>query len=232
MIGKTPQNLESFPVPVTGQVIPRGWFARLVAFMNSLVLHGDGQYLAVKHTMGGQTIAPTPALIQALGRAGGTPGGGGSGLQAAVTGGTASVSVSGSTALQIAPANANIQLSGGSNGELLIGASAMTGLPDYASQSWDGFEVASGSTVSKVYNESRWLVGRIHCFTGASYSGTFDIEISGRTITLFDFSCNSDWYSSFSISVPFLFFVPAQTSFDLIASPTFVNTTVNAFPTI
>ena len=77
MINKTPTNLDKFPVPVSGQKIPGGWFARLVSFINSLVLHGDGQYLTVKHTQAGQTIAPTPALLQALGNGGAPPAAGG-----------------------------------------------------------------------------------------------------------------------------------------------------------
>ena len=79
MINKTPTNLDKFPVPVSGQKIPGGWFARLVSFINSLVLHGDGQYLTVKHTQAGQTIAPTPALLQALGQRGAPPAAGGGG---------------------------------------------------------------------------------------------------------------------------------------------------------
>lgn len=79
MINKTPTNLDKFPVPVSGQKIPGGWFARLVSFINSLVLHGDGQYLTVKHTQAGQTIAPTLALLQALGQRGAPPAAGGGG---------------------------------------------------------------------------------------------------------------------------------------------------------
>lgn len=79
MINKTPSNLDHFPVPVAGQEIPRGWFARLVSFMNSLVLHGDNQYLAVKHGANGTTIAPTTKLIDALNRSGTPPSAGGGG---------------------------------------------------------------------------------------------------------------------------------------------------------
>lgn len=77
MINQTPNNLDKFPEPVAGSVIPRGWFGRLVRFINSLILHGDGQFLTVKHTMDGQTIAPTPALLQALGQSGAPPSAGG-----------------------------------------------------------------------------------------------------------------------------------------------------------
>lgn len=79
MINKSPTNLDKFPVPVTGQEIPKGWFARLVSFINSLVLHGDGQYLAVSHNMSGTTIKPTPALLQLASGRGSAPSSGGGG---------------------------------------------------------------------------------------------------------------------------------------------------------
>ena len=79
MINKTPSNSDQFPVPVVGQLIPRGWFPRLVAFMNSLVLHGDNQYLAVRHDMNGTTISPTKKLIDALNHSGTPPSAGGGG---------------------------------------------------------------------------------------------------------------------------------------------------------
>lgn len=77
MINKSPTNLNKFPVPVTGQEIPKGWFARLVSYINSLVLHGDGQYLAVTHNMSGTTIKPTPALLQLASARGAAPSSGG-----------------------------------------------------------------------------------------------------------------------------------------------------------
>jgi hypothetical protein len=76
MINQTPNNLDKFPEPVAGSAIPRGWFGRLVRFINSLILHGDGQYLTVKHTRDGQTISPTPALLQELGQRGAPASGG------------------------------------------------------------------------------------------------------------------------------------------------------------
>ena len=66
-----------FPVPVSGQQIPRGWFARLVRFMNSMVLHGDGSYTEVKHTDDGTFVTLTNAARDALNRASGRPGGSG-----------------------------------------------------------------------------------------------------------------------------------------------------------
>ena len=64
---------EKFSVPVSGQPIPRGWFARLVRFMNSLVLHGDNQYTQVNRTEAGTTVTLTPSLINELTKAAAPP---------------------------------------------------------------------------------------------------------------------------------------------------------------
>lgn len=72
--------MEPFPEPVSGQPIPRGWFARLVRRMNMLRLRGDGRFFAVSDSPSGQRIAPTPALLQLLDRASGAPSSVGSGV--------------------------------------------------------------------------------------------------------------------------------------------------------
>ena len=66
MIGKEPESLDKFAIPVSGQPIPRGWFARLVAFMNSLVLRGDNQYFLVSHSNAGTTISPSKKMVDLL----------------------------------------------------------------------------------------------------------------------------------------------------------------------
>jgi len=68
---------EKFPVPVSGQPIPKGWFARLVRFINSLVLSGDEQYVMVKRTDGGTTITLTPSFVNDLKNAAAPAAGGG-----------------------------------------------------------------------------------------------------------------------------------------------------------
>lgn len=72
MIAKEPDSLEKFPVPVTGQEIPRGWFSRLVAFINSLVLRGDNQFFCVSRSNAGTTISPTKKMIDLLNDRGGS----------------------------------------------------------------------------------------------------------------------------------------------------------------
>ena len=79
MLSPNPDNLDRFPEPVSGQPIPRGWFGRLVRFVNSLVLHGENQCFVVKHSPNGTTIAPTTALLDALFRSSGSAPAAGSG---------------------------------------------------------------------------------------------------------------------------------------------------------
>ena len=74
---------DSFPVPVSGKPIQRGWFGALVRFVNSLRLRGDGRYFMVSRNLGGTTIQPSTALLQALDRsAGAAPSAGGGGPSA------------------------------------------------------------------------------------------------------------------------------------------------------
>lgn len=92
--------MSKFPVPVSGEKIPHGWFANLVRFVNSLTLRGDGRYTMVSRNESGTTVTLTPAVKNAIERSGGTPpdsGGGADGIEADVTGGTASITLTGGT---------------------------------------------------------------------------------------------------------------------------------------
>lgn len=133
MINQTPSDLGKFPVPPSGHPIPRGWFGRLVRFINSLILHGDGQYLTVKHTQAGQTIAPTPALLQALGQRGAPPAAGSAAqdISASVTGGTATVTLSGSTSAVQMVGTGSVTITGNINGEIEISGSTSGGGGSY-----------------------------------------------------------------------------------------------------
>ena len=118
-----------FPVPVSGQKIPRGWFGRLVRFINSLVLRGDGSYLAVEHTPDGTLIKPTTYLIDQLNKAGNPPAAGGSAAQdisASVTGGTATVTLSGSTSAVELVGAGDVTISGNTSGQIEINATGGT----------------------------------------------------------------------------------------------------------
>lgn len=83
-----------------------------------------------------------------------------SGLEATVSGGTATVAISGSTALVIEP-GANIQISGGTNGELIISATGggSTGFPDYLSQ--NTVDNLAFSTVYGPFANNVWLIGKV-----------------------------------------------------------------------
>lgn len=70
---------DRFPIPPTGSPIPRGWFARLVAFINSLVLHGDGRFTLVNRSAAGTTVTLTPSLINRLNQSAPAPSSGGGG---------------------------------------------------------------------------------------------------------------------------------------------------------
>ena len=220
MINNTPDNFEKFPVPVTGTPIPRGWFGRLVRFVNSLALHGDERYFAVSRGPNGTSISPTGALIDALAARGGapSPGGGASGLVATVSGGTATVDVSGSAPLVVEPANANIQISGGSNGELLIGASAMLGTPDYFAASPE-FVYVDASAVKIVSSQSSamWLIGTVGVNTASNMSGSVQFSMYPFSLTLFDITIGTGSPLS-GLSVPVLLFIPAGHAFQLTAS--------------
>ena len=122
-IDPTPSN-DKFPEPIAGQPIPRGWFGRLVRFINSLILRGDRQYFAVTHSMSGTTIAPSKAMIDALQRAAGAaPAAGGSApqdLSASVTGGTASVTLSGSTSAVEFVGTGSVTITGNTSGQIVL----------------------------------------------------------------------------------------------------------------
>lgn len=69
--------MSKFPVPVSGEKIPHGWFANLVRFVNSLTLRGDGRYTMVSRNESGTTVTLTPAVKNAIEHSGGTPPGSG-----------------------------------------------------------------------------------------------------------------------------------------------------------
>lgn len=71
--------MSKFPVPISGEKIPHGWFANLVRFVNSLTLRGDGRYTMVSRNESGTTVTLTPAVKNAIERTGGTPPGSGGG---------------------------------------------------------------------------------------------------------------------------------------------------------
>lgn len=231
MINGTPENFEKFPVPVTGTPIPRGWFGRLVAFVNSLVLRTDGRFFAVKHGPNGTTIVPTTALFEAIAQCAGAPPAAPTGIGAAVSGGTATVNVSGSDPLVIEPANANIQISGGTAGELRIGASAMIGTPDYFYASPE-FVYVDASAVKLVPSQTSamWLIGTVGVNTASNMSGSVQFTMSPFQLTLFDLTIGTGSLLS-GLAVPVALHIPARHAFQLTASGAAVGN-FNLYPSI
>lgn len=158
-----PISPDKFPIPTTGQPIPKGWFGRLVRFMNSLILSGDESNLLVKRTDAGTTIALAPALLQKLNRAGtpGASGGGATGIQAEVSGGTASIALTGGTGSVVIQPGANVNITGGSNGEIIISA---TGGTAGTAEFWPDFPNPTGSLQSGYRYTALaplWIFGRV-----------------------------------------------------------------------
>ena len=209
-----------FPVPVSNQSIPRGWFAALVRFMNSLLLRGDGRYFAVTHTTEGTTIKPTPALIQALERSGGAaPSAGGSGttygIEAVIDGSTASIAlVEGGTASSISLIpTAPVILTAGANGELIIGSTASGGgfgPPNYSDN--NPISVSFGTATTVGYDG--WIVGYI-AYDYDSYGCEYHIFIGTTDFVIgAGWSQNPDYFCYVPVCLP----VPANQTFQLNSS--------------
>lgn len=150
-------------------------------------------------------------------------GGGASGLSATVSGGTATVEISGSTALVIEP-GANIQISGGTNGELIIsatGGGGATGFPDYSKFDTAEFISLVNQQVTKTYTYPIWLIGEAAKNTGADMSCTITIDIGGKTIDLLSVSIGST--TLYGYVVPVFIPIPANTTFTLTASGGFLS---------
>lgn len=159
---------DSFPVPVSGKPIQSGWFGTLVRFVNSLRLRGDGRYFMVSRNLGGTTIAPSNALIQALERSGGaapSTGGGTYGMAANVSGGTAAVQLvpgGTSSSVSLIPGS-NVTITGTTSSITISaaggGSSVMT-VPKYESGNW--LSVFPGQYYYfPESNQVEWLYGSV-----------------------------------------------------------------------
>ena len=146
-----------------------------------------------------------------------------SGLSATVSGGTAMVEISGSTALVIEP-GANIQISGGTNGEIIIsatGGGGVIGFPDYSKFDTAEYISLVNQQVTKTYTYPIWLIGEAAKNTGADMSCTITIDIGGKTIDLLSVSIGST--TLYGYVVPVCIPIPANTSFTLTASGGFLS---------
>ena len=146
-----------------------------------------------------------------------------SGLTATVSGGTATVAISGSTALVIEP-GANIQISGGTNGELIIsatGGGGVIGFPDYSKFDTAEYISLVNQQVTKTYAYPIWLIGEAAKNTGSDMSCTITIDIGGKTIDLLSVSIGTT--TLYGYVVPVCIPIPANTTFTLTASGGFLS---------
>ena len=230
MINKSPTNLDKFPVPVTGQEIPKGWFARLVSFINSLVLHGDGQYLAVSHNMSGTTIKPTPALLQLASARGAAPSSGGGepqDISASVDGGTASIVLSGSTSAVKLVGTGDVTISGNTEtGAIEINTTGGGGdicsfFPDYDHPIIPTGQVEMDTAYS--FATPVWVIGEVFAEADENRQLRGDLFITGIANVFhaegdFDSDACLDRAGS-PVSLP----VPANRSFQLMSTTQATN---------
>ena len=189
---------------------------KLIDYLSSTYIQ-VGQGLKIRRSPSGLVIELEKQPGEPQSAAGGG-GAGASGLEATVSGGTASVQVAGVSPLIVKPANANIQISGGTNGELEIGASAVTGMPNYFYSSPQSIHVDdSAPVVVPSQAETMWLIGTAGVYTSSNMSGVVSVTIGYLTLTLFDLTIGSS--SSLSgLTIPVALPIPAGHSFQLNAS--------------
>ena len=161
-----------FPEPASGQQIPRGWFARLVRFMNTLVLHGDGSYTQVKHTDDGTFVTLTPAAIDALNRAGGSAPAAvaNQDLSVSVSGNTATVSISGSTSAVQLVGTGDVNISGNTSGQIVFSGSAFPNWGNLSTQSITPIWDSAGQMTPIIFQYSGYL--SIHIQPSTTSIGT------------------------------------------------------------
>jgi hypothetical protein len=124
-----------------------------------------------------------------------------SGLTATVSGGTATVDVSGVNPLEIV-AGSNVNITGGTNGELIVSATGGTGsvgFPDFL----NGVTVSVGTNYP--ISSDSWLVGHVGLYAGSDnypthLSGYVDLKISNtatpsQNITI-ELYCNQGIYQT------------------------------------
>ena len=218
--GETGQNFKKWAVDSIN---------RLIDYLTEGAYLRNGNGISIEHTASGiligldkQNNSVTP---QVLGKNEGA-----TGIESAVSGGTASVFVSGSSPLVIEPANGNIFISGGTNGELKIGASATTGMPDFSNLSPEYISLFDGQGVTKSYPYAVWLIGYAGSDTASDMSSTITLSIGSKNFYLLDLGIGST--SLYGYKIPVLFPVPANTTFSLHVSGVGAALALYVYPSI
>ena len=156
-------------------------------------------------------------------------------ISATVTGGTATITLSGSTSSVPVVAGSNVNITGGTNGEVIIGATGGTGsvgFPNYSNP----IEALSFDTAYS-YPYPVWLVGSVGYNSASSGTtivcGFYLVDGTGSAPLFF-------WQGSDpptdSLEVPVMIPVPANTEFEIstvhIGSPTDVAGSITSYPCI
>ena len=149
--------------------------------------------------------------------------GGASGIEAAVSGGTASITLTGGTGSVKMVGSGSVSISENGDGEIEFNSSgsAVIGFPDYSKFSSAEFISLVNQQVTKTYAFPIWLIGEAAKNTGSDMSCTITIDIGGKTINLLSVSIGST--SLYGYSVPVFIPIPANTTFTLTASGGFLS---------
>jgi len=140
---------------------------------------------------------------------------------------SATVSLSGATvflsdstsSVIIEPANANVQISSGANGEIQIGASAVTGMPNYDAGPITYESVDSLNSYIHTFQISVWIIGDAGVGTSSDMTGYVKFFIDNtRNINLFNLSAYQNQGAFYGLSVGFCIPVPAGHQIEIIAN--------------
>lgn len=202
---------------------------KLIDYLSSTYIQ-VGQGLKINRTPSGLVIElAKPAKETQNNTTGGT--GATQDISATVTGGTASISLSGSTSAVELVGGSNVSITGNTNGQIEVDATAVTGMPDYYYSSAQFISVdSSAPVVVPSQAETMWLIGEVGVNTSSNMSGTVSVSIGYMTLMLFDLTIGSG--SSLSgLTVPVSIPIPAGHSFQLNASGAAVGN-FHLYPTL
>ena len=202
---------------------------KLIDYLSSTYIQ-VGQGLKINRTPSGLIIElAKPAKETQNNTTGGT--GATQDISATVSGNTASIGLSGSTYSVELVGGSNVSITGNTNGQIEVDATAVTGMPDYYYSSAQFISVdSSAPVVVPSQAETMWLIGEVGVNTSSNMSGTVSVSIGYMTLMLFDLTIGSG--SSLSgLTVPVSIPIPAGHSFQLNASGAAVGN-FHLYPTL
>lgn len=182
----------------------------------SRVRPGDG--IMVKETPSGVIVSLAKKAIAGVNNT--TGGGTAQDISASVSGGTATIALSGSTSSVeiVGGTSGAVSITGNTNGQIEIdvqGGTSSVGFPNYASPNKEYIHVYNGSE-TKTYAYAVWLIGSAGVNTSADMDGTVTLYIGLETISLFDLTIGTTNLAG--LIVPVSMPIPAGSSFSISAS--------------